>query len=159
MPEFLRERCAIVDFVENHDICVIGTDVSTVFDQVKKAHGRYPKEFICVSPTEAEFVKYMNNVHNAAHVILANSFYELCESLGADYSKVKEAVVKRNHIPDIYMDCNEKFRGFGGMCLPKDTKAMAFLCKKLNVDVDFFDAHINENDKYKITCYDNMRLQ
>ena len=26
VPEFLRERCAITDFTENHDLLVIGTD-------------------------------------------------------------------------------------------------------------------------------------
>ena len=26
VPEFLRERCSISDFMENHDVCVIGTD-------------------------------------------------------------------------------------------------------------------------------------
>jgi UDPglucose 6-dehydrogenase len=25
IPEFLRERCAITDFTENHDVCIIGT--------------------------------------------------------------------------------------------------------------------------------------
>jgi len=24
VPEFLRERCAITDFLENHDVCIIG---------------------------------------------------------------------------------------------------------------------------------------
>jgi UDPglucose 6-dehydrogenase len=159
VPEFLRERCAAADFMENHDICVIGTDEFDIFKIIKQVHGKYPKEFIQVSPTEAEFVKYMNNVHNAVHIILANSFYELCSELGADYNNVKTALVKRDHIPDVYMDCNSKFRGFGGMCLPKDTRAMAALCKKNNINVDFFADILKENKKYNITCYEGMRKE
>jgi UDP-glucose 6-dehydrogenase len=29
-----------------------------------------------------------------------------------------------------YLQCNENFRGFGGVCLPKDTLAIAKLVEK-----------------------------
>ena len=44
VPEFLKERCAISDFLENHDLCVIGTDDKNTFDLIVKAHGKFPKE-------------------------------------------------------------------------------------------------------------------
>ena len=159
VPEFLRERCAVSDFVENHDICIIGTNDSSVYRAVKKSHGKLPNKFIQVSPTEAELSKYYNNVYNATLITFANSFYELCSSLGADYTKVKDAIVNREHIQDIYLDCNENFRGFGGMCLPKDTKALAFLCKEMANNVEFFKFLIKENSKYKVTVFDGMRLK
>ncbi|MBC7900406.1 MAG: hypothetical protein H7070_10180, partial [Saprospiraceae bacterium] len=43
VPEFLRERVAIADFIENHDICIIGTGSDEVFETVKESHGHYPK--------------------------------------------------------------------------------------------------------------------
>lgn len=157
VPEFLRERCAIADFMENHDVCVVGTESEDVFEVVKSSHGKFPKKFAKVSTTEAEFVKYMNNVHNATLVILANSFYELCKVCKVDYSKVKNTLVLRNHIKDMYLDCNEFFRGFGGMCLPKDTIAMDNLAKKYNTNVEFFEFLLNENNKYRITVPEGMR--
>ena len=43
------------------------------------------------------------------------------------------------------------------MCLPKDTSALAYLARELNLDIDFFDNIIKENTKYKITVFRGMR--
>lgn len=126
---------------------------------MKLAHGRYPRNFVKLTPTEAELCKYFNNVYHSALIIFANSFYELCKSFGVDYTNIKNAMVKRDHITDIYLDCNENIRGFGGMCLPKDTRAVAYLCKELNVPVDFFQMLLDENNKYKVTVYEGMRKE
>jgi len=32
VPEFLRERCAIADFIDNHDLCAIGTNDKEIFN-------------------------------------------------------------------------------------------------------------------------------
>tara|TARA_R110002012_G_scaffold282422_1_gene472138 strand:+ start:5232 stop:6029 length:798 start_codon:yes stop_codon:yes gene_type:complete len=157
VPEFLRERCAVIDFIENHDLCVIGTDSEIVFNKVKETHGHYPKNFRMLSRTEAETVKYYNNIYNATLITLANSFYELCKNLDISYSKIKNSLVLREHINDSYLQCNDNFRGFGGVCLPKDTLAIAKLVQKLNLDIDFFDMILKENKKYKVTVYDGMR--
>ena len=157
VPEFLRERCAVEDFIENHDLCVIGADEVEHFEKIKECHGHYPNQFIHLPPLEAELIKYFNNIYNATLVTFANSFYEVCSALGADYSKVKNTIVEREHINDVYLNCNESFRGFGGPCLPKDTKAIAHLAEKMNIDVQFFETLLKENSKYKITVYDGMR--
>jgi len=157
VPEFLRERCAISDFVENHDLLIIGTENDSVYNKVKKSHGKYPKKIRQVSVTEAEFCKYFNNIYNATLITFANSFYEVCKSHGVNYTIVKEAVVNRNHINDIYLDCNENVRGFGGVCLPKDTSAIASLAKELHLDIDFFKMILLENEKYKTTVFNGMR--
>jgi len=159
VPEFLRERCASIDFVENHDVCIIGCTDEQSYKIVKQAHGHLPKRFKKLTPTEAELTKYFNNVYNATLITFANSFYEVCTASGANYTKVKNAIVMRDHIQDIYLDCNKNFRGFGGMCLPKDTKALAHLCKERNIDVDFFDNIIEENSKYKVTVFKGMRKE
>mgnify|MGYP007000099340 len=46
VPEFLRERCASEDFIENHDLCVIGTESQEIFETIKLLHGHYPRKFI-----------------------------------------------------------------------------------------------------------------
>lgn len=122
VPEFLRERCAEIDFVENHDICIIGSIWNDTYQKIKEAHGRFPKKFIHLTPTEAEFCKYFNNCYNATLVTFANSMYELCKATGTDYSAVKNAIVNRDHITDIYLDCNENFRGYKGPCFDPNTK-------------------------------------
>ena len=159
VPEFLRERCAIADFTENHDVCVIGTDSDDVFELVKQAHGKYPQKFVRMTPTEAELAKYFSNVFNAMRVTFANGFYEVCQRLGARYSTIKDAVVQRPTILDLYLDCNEKFRGFGGVCLPKDTAAFAKLADDLGVDARLFRTIVEDNKLYNTTVYEHMRLE
>ncbi len=158
VPEFLRERCAITDFMENHEVCIIGTDDSDIFKLIKESHGDYPKQFSQCSPTEAEFAKYFHNVYNANQITLANSFYEICVSMGVDYNKMKNTLKGRSNINFQYLECNKNFRGFGGVCLPKDTKAMDNLAKKLNLDVQFFEHILTENQKYSKTVPNGMRL-
>ena len=157
VPEFLRERCATEDFINNHDLCVVGTSCSNIYKKILESHGSLPRKIIKVGETEAELVKYFNNVYNATLITFANSFYELCKSLEADYTSVKNAAISREHINDVYLDCNENLRGFGGMCLPKDTKSLAYLCSKNNLNVDFFKCLIDENNKYKTTVFKGMR--
>lgn len=160
VPEFLRERCAISDFVDNHDVCIIGADGPDAQEQyeiIKECHGSLPDQFSHLSPKEAEFCKYFNNCYNALLITFANSFYTICKEVGVDYAAVKGACIKRKHINDIYLDCNENMRGFGGVCLPKDTKAMDHLCKANNTDVHLFENILEENEKYKRTVFPGMR--
>ena len=158
VPEFLRERCATTDFIQNHEVCVIGTNSEEDYQIIKKSHGDYPQRFVHCTPTEAEFSKYFNNVHNAMEIIFANSFYELCESMGVNYDNVKNCVKNRSNINTVYLQCNKNYRGFGGVCLPKDTKALDFLCKTMGLNVKFFDNILKENSNYITTVPNGMRL-
>ena len=157
VPEFLRERCATEDFIENHDVCIIGTSSGMFYNIIKDAHGDIPEKFVRLTETEAEFCKYFNNTYNATLITFANSFYEICKSKGVNYKNIKDAISNRTTINDFYLDCDENLRGFGGMCLPKDTKELAFLSKKLNTAVEFFDNLLEENEKYKTTVFKGMR--
>lgn len=157
VPEFLRERCAITDFTENHDLCVIGTDSEKTFEKIKKVHGKFPKKFIKLTDEEAEMVKYFNNSFNAARIVFANSFYEICKNKNINYTNVKNAAVNIHHIPDYYLDCNENFRGFAGMCLPKDVSELSVLEKQTKSN--FFNTLLEENDKYIKTVFEGMRKE
>ena len=157
VPEFLRERCAEDDFISNHDVCVVGTEDSEIFEAIKISHGNFPEVFVQTTPTEAEFIKYFNNTFAAALITYANSFYEVCKRVGANYDIVRSAIMHRSFMPTHYLDCDETLRGFGGPCLPKDTKAFNSLIKSLNLDIDFFDTLLKENSKYKTTVFKGMR--
>ena len=158
VPEFLRERCAEIDFIENHDICIVGTQNDEFYEVIKTSHGKFPKKFLKVTETEAELVKYFNNVYNSTLITFANNFYEICKSLDVDYDNVKTAACNRVHINDVYLDCNENLRGFGGVCLPKDTAALAALGEELGLKDNFFNNILDQNKKYKTTVFDKMRM-
>jgi UDPglucose 6-dehydrogenase len=158
VPEFLRERCAISDFIENHDILAIGAEDSFVYETIKKCHGNYPKNVVQMKPTEAELLKYYSNVFNALKITFANEMYEICEKLNIDYTTIKDSFIKRGTTKDIYLDVNENFRGYAGVCLPKDTKALDFFVKSIGLDLKLFETIDNENNKFKKTVFNGMRL-
>jgi len=158
VPEFLRERCAITDFTENHDLLAIGTDSEYIFNLVKKCHGNYPKNVVQLKPTEAELLKYYSNVYNALKITFANEVYEICQKLNVNYSDIKNAFIKRGTTKDIYLDVNDNFRGYAGMCLPKDTKALDSLVKELGLDLELFYIIDKENNKFTKTVFEGMRL-
>jgi UDPglucose 6-dehydrogenase len=159
VPEFLRERCAISDFTENHDLLAVGTESEKVFEVVKKCHGHYPKKIEMLTTTEAELLKYYSNVYNATKIIFANEMYEICQKVGADYSKIKDTFVKRGTTKDMYLDVNDNFRGYAGVCLPKDTKALDCFVKELGLSLKLFETLDNENNKFKKTVFDGMRIK
>lgn len=158
VPEFLRERCAITDFTENHDLLAIGTESEYIFNLVKKCHGNYPKNIVQLKPTEAELLKYYSNVYNALKITFANEVYEICQKLNVNYSDIKNAFIKRGTTKDIYLDVNDNFRGYAGMCLPKDTKALDSLVKELGLDLELFYIINKENNKFIKTVFEGMRL-
>jgi UDPglucose 6-dehydrogenase len=148
VPEFLRAKTALGDFVHNHDLLVIGTHCVDDFELVKRAHGFYPRYVAQVTPTEAEIVKYFNNVHHAMQVTFANITFEVCQKLGANYMNVYNAITQRDCINPSYLMANKNMRGYGGHCLPKDTAAWNNLIKKLGLDYQLIDSVIKDNEKF-----------
>lgn len=154
VPEFLRERAMYVDFVENHDVCIIGTYTKEDAEILRQVHHPLPKQFAFVTPREAELCKYFINVFNALRIVFANQFYDVCKASGADYKQVKNAITKHRAVPDIYLDCNENYRGFGGSCLPKDTRAFAqYVNEVLGQEwgLSIFEGIVEINQRYKTT--------
>jgi UDPglucose 6-dehydrogenase len=149
VPEFLRAKTALADFIHNHDLLIIGSAREADYEIIKKVHGFYPKHVACVSPTESEIVKYFNNVHHAMQVTFANVTYEVCQKLGANYMNVYNAITQRDCINPAYLMANKNTRGYGGHCLPKDTSAWNNLIKRLGFDYSLIQSVINDNEKFK----------
>jgi UDPglucose 6-dehydrogenase len=157
VPEFLRERSAVEDFVVNHNLLAVGCHDEDTFKVVVSSHGFFPKNIVMMTPTEAEILKYYSNVFNSTRIIFANAMYEICQSLGANYDTVKNTYLIRGTSSPDYLDCNDKLRGYGGMCLPKDTKALDSLVKNLNLDIKLFEAVDHDNNNFKKTVFPGMR--
>lgn len=149
VPEFLRAKSALADFVYNHDLLVVGCNNKEDAELLVEIHGSFPENIARVSPTEAEVIKYFNNVHHAMSVTFANITYDVCNELGANYMNVYKAITKRDCINPAYLMANPNMRGYGGHCLPKDTSAWNNLIKKLGLDFSLIQSVINDNEKFK----------
>ena len=156
-PEFLRERCAVEDFISNHRLLAIGASNEADADLVAKAHGDLPQATVRLTPSEAEILKYFHNVFASTRVVFANIFFELCKRTGADYQKVKDSYVKTGKVNDLYFDVNQELRGYGGMCLPKDTKALAAVLQDLGLEFELIKAIDQDNAKFPTTVFSGMR--
>lgn len=157
VPEFLRERTALEDFVRNHDVLAVGCHTDKAWHRVCEAHGWLPKNKVKMTPTEAEILKYYSNTFNSLRVTFANVMYEISEKLNSDYDKILTTFLLRGTSSPDYLKCGPDMRGYGGMCLPKDTKAMADLCKKLELPFNLFSAVDHDNNQVKTTVFDGMR--
>jgi len=84
--------------------------------------------------TEAELIKYFGNTFLAMKVVYAEQMYDLCQALGADYSRVISMVDSR--IGDTHLCVGaDGYRGYGGTCFPKDTRALIQRARELGIDM------------------------
>ena len=157
VPEFLRERCAAEDFIKNHDLLAIGSTSRKIITKIKKSHGSYPKKVSILSPSEAEILKYFSNSFNAMKIIFANNFYEICQHKNANYDLILNTFIKKELNPKDYLSVNKNLRGYGGVCLPKDVKALKHLAKELKMSLKIFDAIDKDNKYLKTTVFKGMR--
>lgn len=133
-PEFLSAKKAESEFA-NPDRQLVGfTDVSFKHSmEILSLLPLAPYEKIMTS-TEAEIAKYVNNFHGAMMIIFANFFFDVCEKTGADFDIVKEACLASKFVGSsmgrTYWNVNQGgYRGYGGMCFPKDMQVFLEWCK------------------------------
>jgi len=146
-PEFLREAHADEDMLHPERQIVGYTDKSRGAAQgVLDLLPRAPFERL-VEAKVAEMVKYTGNAFLSTKVIFANQIYDLCEKLGIDYDKVKEAVSKDPRIGASHLDVlHGGYRGYGGKCLDKDIKALIELADSVDVNVDLYKKVVEINE-------------
>jgi UDPglucose 6-dehydrogenase len=140
-PEFLREATAYEDFVRP-DRQVVGCTMESASDAetAMALLPRAPFERIC-STSEAEMAKYVANSFLAVKVIYANEVYDLCERLRIPYEGVRDVVAGDVRIGGSHMDVFASgYRGYGGKCLPKDSKALLDLARTVGVDMEILSA-------------------
>jgi UDPglucose 6-dehydrogenase len=147
VPEFLRAKHALSDFVDNHDLLVVGCYNKEDADIIVDLHGSFPTHVARVTPTEAEVIKYFNNVHHAMSVTFANIAHDVCGKLGANYINVYKAITKRECFNPAYLMANKNMRGYGGHCLPKDTSAWNNLIRDLGLPYNMIQSVIDDNEK------------
>lgn len=130
-PEFLTAAKPYEDFINQQAIIVGGCKGDT--EVVKKAYEKLfsPFDIPCYcydSPMITEIAKYMRNNYLAVKVAFANEFYALCEMVGCDYDTVKQAMLSQGGVEQGHWKVPgpDGKKGYSGMCLPKDARAMLF---------------------------------
>ena len=154
VPELLKERSSSKDFL-NNKIIVVGTKDKKKFLKIKRCFRN--KIFYMVKPDEAEIFKYFNNCYAALRVVFANIFYEISKKKNCNYKKIKDIYIKTGKAVDMYLDVNKNLRGYAGMCLPKDVRALKHHMKKMRISFNLINQIDLDNNKLKKTVFKGMR--
>lgn len=144
-PEFLREGSALYDNLYPSRIVVgskkkDGKLISEIFANCAK---NAPKIFL-MSSSEAESVKLFANSYLATRISFFNELDSFCLENELDTKSVIEGISSDPRIGSHY---NNPSFGYGGYCLPKDTKQM--VSNFNSIPQSIFSATVESNFKRK----------
>jgi len=158
-PEFLREGCAWLDFI-NPDRIVIGQFDEKTGREVEKIYKVFNCPIFRVSLNTAEYIKYLSNTLLASMISFSNELSMIAYEIGdIDIKNAFEILhldrrwfgSPANMSTYVFPGC-----GFGGYCLPKDTKALYSLAEKLGFKAEFLKSVIDVNEIIKKYIVDKV---
>ena len=126
-PEFLTERSAKLDFI-NQSRIVLGGSWGTTTSVEQLYQWRFGKHIPVIKTNykSAEMIKYMCNCFFATKVSYMNEMKKLSEKIGANWEDCVDGFSLDGRIGHSHLTVpgHDGKYGFGGSCFPKDVQAM-----------------------------------
>jgi GDP-mannose 6-dehydrogenase len=145
-PEFMREGSAVSDFF-NPPFTVIGSLRPDDGSSLRELYSFAPGEIVHTSLTVAEMVKYVCNTFHALKISFANEIGTLCQCLSVDPEAVLEIFTRDTKLNISKAYLSPGF-AFGGSCLPKDIRALAYRAKELDLRLPLLESILPSNTEH-----------
>jgi UDPglucose 6-dehydrogenase len=132
-PEFLREGHAVQDTLRP-DRIVVGVTSAEAEEKIRMAYRPITDAgvpLVITDPATCELVKGAANAFLSMKISFINAMADVCEASGADVTELADAIGLDPRIGRAFLDAGI---GYGGGCLPKDTRAFAARARELGVD-------------------------
>ena len=141
-PEFLTERSAKYDFINQSRIIVGGGEghafeVGATADLFRWRFG----DSVSIIETDwetAELIKYMSNCFFTTKISYMNEMYQIANKCEADWEVVLDGFFRDGRVGHSHMNVpghDGKF-GFGGSCFPKDIQAILHFGESLGLNLN-----------------------
>lgn len=143
-PEFLREGSAVRDF-KFPPKTVIGELDRCSGDKLASLYEKIDAPLIRTSLEVAEMVKYVDNSWHALKIGFANEIGNLAKSCGVNAHEVMDIFCqdKKLNISPAYLSPGF---AFGGSCLPKDLRALAYRAKTKDLQLPILTSILPSNE-------------
>ncbi len=142
-PEFLREGTAVPDSLHPERI-VVGADDQLAAARVGALFAGTRAPLLITDAATAETIKYASNAFLATKLSFVNAVAGLCEAVGAD---VRDVILGLGYDKRIGFEYLKPGPGWGGSCLPKDTRALVHIAEQAGYDFSFLKGAIATNDE------------
>lgn len=144
-PEFLREGCAIEDFM-HPDRIVIGAETKKAKELLTALYRPLKAPILVTDIKSAELIKHAANSFLASKISFINAVAHICDLVGADVKEVASGIGLDKRIGNSFLSAGI---GYGGSCFPKDVDAFIKICNKVGYDFQLLEAvkKINEQQK------------
>ncbi len=151
-PEFLTEANSLQDFI-NPNMQILGGELEDCIE-VEQAYIHYSKVKIVptfkTDLTSASLIKYTINSWLATKVSFFNELFHLHQSRDAEttWEQFTDMLKRDPRVGDSHMQVPgpDGMFGFGGHCLPKDTKALLYYSKLEGAPLSLLETIINRNE-------------
>jgi len=147
-PEFLTERNAKYDFINQARIIIGGDEVYSkqVGDLYRSRFGE-SQPVIETNWETAELIKYMSNCFFTTKISFMNEMYQIAEKCGVDWGVALDGFFRDGRVGHSHMNVpgpDGKF-GFGGSCFPKDIQALITFGESLGLNMNTLKGAWNTN--------------